>query len=83
LAHFRLVDIHPFIDGNGRTARLLLNLILMRAGFPPTVVKMNNRKNYYAALERAHAGDADDFIALIADAVERSLDIYLDMLPKS
>ncbi|MBI5300888.1 MAG: Fic family protein [Chloroflexi bacterium] len=82
LAHFKLVDIHPFVDGNGRTARLLMNLILMRAGFPPTVVRMTDRQRYYASLEQAHAGDSRDFVALIADAVERSVDVYLDALPK-
>ena len=82
-AHFKFVDIHPFIDGNGRTARLLMNLILIRAGFPPTVIQMKTRAQYYAALRKADAGDARDFIALVADAVERSLDIYLDALPKS
>ena len=83
LAHFKLVDIHPFVDGNGRTARLLMNLILMQAGFPPTIIKTNDRKAYYAALEQAHAGDTHDFIAVIANAVEQTLDIYLDALPRS
>ncbi len=47
LAHHRLVAIHPFIDGNGRTARLVMNLILMRAGYPPTVIQRINRRQYY------------------------------------
>lgn len=82
LAHFKLVDIHPFVDGNGRTARLLMNLILMRAGYPPAIVRAEDRVAYYDALDAAHAGDTRDVIALIADAVGRSLDIYLDAVPK-
>lgn len=82
-AHFKFVNIHPFIDGNGRTARVLMNLILIRAGFPPAVIQVKTRAPYYVALRQADAGNPNDFIALIADAVERSLDIYLDMLPKS
>jgi Fic family protein len=78
IAHFKLVDIHPFVDGNGRTARLLMNLLLIRAGYPPAVVRAAERVAYYNALEAAHAGDPRDFVALIADAVEWSLDVYLD-----
>lgn len=82
LAHFKLVDIHPFIDGNGRTARLLMNLILMRAGFPPAIVNMEDRQKYYRALDAAHAGEVGGFVEMIANTVERSLDIYLDATPK-
>ncbi len=82
LAHFKLVDIHPFIDGNGRTARLLMNLILMRAGFPPAIVKTDDRQSYYKVLDAAHAGDTSEFVEMIANAVEQSLDIYLDATPK-
>ncbi len=82
LAHFKLVDIHPFVDGNGRTARLLMNLLLIRAGYPSAVVRVEEREKNYDALEQAHAGDTREFVALIADSVERSLDIYLDSVPK-
>lgn len=78
LAHFQLVHIHPFVDGNGRTARLLMNLCLMRAGYPPAVIRNEDRAAYYTALDEAHAGETEDFVILVADAVERSLDIYLD-----
>ncbi|MBI3913428.1 MAG: Fic family protein [Chloroflexi bacterium] len=82
LAHFKSVDIHPFVDGNGRTARLLMNLLLIRAGYPSAVVHVEEREKYFATLEKAHAGDTRDFVALIAVSVERSLDIYLDSVPK-
>jgi Fic family protein len=50
-AHYKLVSIHPFIDGNGRTARLLMNLILLRAGYPPVSIGPEQRSNYLAVLE--------------------------------
>ncbi len=83
LAHFKLVNIHPFVDGNGRTARLLMNLILIRAGFPSAIIQMKTRALYYEALRQADANNPQDFIALVADAVEQSLNMYLDTLPKS
>jgi len=76
-AHFRLVDIHPFIDGNGRTARLLMNLLLMRHGYPPAIIRYEGRPAYYAALEKAHQQEIEPFLALVTEAVDRSLDMYL------
>ena len=55
-AHRHLVDIHPFSDGNGRTARLLMNAILIRGGYPPIVVRPEDRPNYLRALEHSQAG---------------------------
>ena len=80
LAHFKLVHIHPFIDGNGRTARLLTNLILMQHGFPPAVVLKIERKKYYDCLEKAHKGNLPDFINFMARSVERSLAIWLEAI---
>lgn len=77
LAHFRLVDIHPFTDGNGRTARLLMNLILLSEGYPPAVVRREDRLAYYDVLDRAHAGEMEPFCLMMAEAVERSLDVFL------
>lgn len=76
--HFRYVYIHPFIDGNGRSARLLMNLILMRNGYPISVIKNDNREEYMKALETASTtGELKSFVDLVADAVDKSLDIYL------
>ena len=77
LAHHRLAAIHPFEDGNGRTARLLMNLFLMRRGYPLVVILKNDRKKYYRALEQADRGDEGAMVRLIAQGVERSLDLYL------
>jgi Fic family protein len=77
LAHYRLVYIHPFTDGNGRTGRLLMNLILMRAGFPPVTIKVSERHDYYACLQDANRGDVRPFIRFVAKCAERTLDEYL------
>ncbi|VDK76616.1 unnamed protein product [Dibothriocephalus latus] len=80
LAHWKLVYIHPFYDGNGRTARLLMNLILMRVGFPPAIIRKEDRHLYYETLKTANIGDVRPFIRFISefsDCAERTLDDYL------
>lgn len=80
-AHYRLVCIHPFIDGNGRVSRLLMNLILQQHGFPPAVIKVANRKEYLDSIQKAEtSGDHSEFIKMIAVAVEESLNLYLEVL---
>ena len=80
MLHAIFVGIHPFIDGNGRTARLLLNLELMKEGFPPVIIKVANRLEYYDALDKAHTSkDYNDFIQLVATEVEDSLNLYLSV----
>jgi len=83
LSHHRLVNIHPFTDGNGRTARLFMNLLLMQAGYPMVVILKNDRQKYYRALEKADQGAFEGIEKLIAQAVERSLDIYLSVFQPS
>jgi Fic family protein len=78
--HHRLVHIHPFFDGNGRTSRLVMNVVLMQAGFPLVVVLKNDRKRYYRTLGEADKGNYVPFVQFIAQAVQRTLDIYLKVL---
>lgn len=80
LAHYRLVAIHPFFDGNGRTSRLLMNVILMQAGFPPVSIEVGDRLTYYETLELANNGDIRPFIRFISRCTERTLDEYLFLL---
>lgn len=81
MLHAIFVGIHPFIDGNGRTSRLLLNLELMKDGFPPIVIKVEHRLAYYEALDKAHTQkEYDDFIKLVAGEVEDSLNLYLSAI---
>lgn len=78
-AHFKLVSIHPFVDGNGRTARLLMNLLLMQAGFPSGIVRKEDRSIYINSLEKGQTkNDLTDYYTIMIDAVDRSLDIYLE-----
>ncbi len=84
MAHFKLVRIHPFVDGNGRTARLLMNLILLQHGYPLAIIKKETRKNYIDALEIAsNTEDLSAFNSVVFQAVESSLDSYLDAIAQS
>jgi Fic family protein len=77
-AHYRLVSIHPFIDGNGRTARLLMNLLLMQKGYPPAFIRTRERLTYLNGLEKAQLGGSlEDYEKLMIKIMDRSLDIYL------
>ncbi|MCX6706269.1 MAG: Fic family protein [Candidatus Woesebacteria bacterium] len=78
--HHKLVSIHPFVDGNGRCARLLMNIILMQKGYPLVIILKNDRKIYYEALSKADNGNLIPFVTFVARTVERSLDIYLETL---
>lgn len=80
-AHRRLVDIHPFNDGNGRTARLLMNLILIRGGYPPIAVRVEDRLAYIQALQHAQAsGGSESFDALLYERLNATLGDYLAVL---
>jgi len=75
--HHRLVWIHPFFDGNGRTARLVFNLLLMSEGYPPAIILTVDRKKYYTALRNGDQGDYEKLLFLIGQSLERSLAIYI------
>lgn len=75
--HYQFVAIHPFDDGNGRMARLLMNLILMQTGFVPVVVQVDTKEEYLLALEKADTGDLEDFITLIGRGLLRSMELYV------
>lgn len=81
--HHKLVWIHPFFDGNGRTVRLSMNLLLMRCGFPPAIILKNDRKKYYEALNQANNGNYQKLMLLMCQALERTLNIYLSAMPDS
>lgn len=80
-AHWRLTAIHPFADGNGRTARLLMNLILLRGGWPPIAVRPDDRAAYLAVLERGSlTGDSGPFAALLLARLDATLVDHLAAL---
>ncbi|PCE32667.1 Fic family protein [Burkholderia ubonensis] len=79
--HARLLKIHPFVDGNGRTARLLLDLELMKDGYPPAIIRDEDRPAYHDALDHACAGgEFGNITRVVAEAVQRALHLYLDVL---
>lgn len=82
ILHHKLVAIHPFFDGNGRTARLVMNVTLMRKGFPLAIILKTDRKKYYTVLQKADNGDTTSFVLFVAQAVERSLDLYIRTFSK-
>ncbi len=84
MAHRRLVDIHPFNDGNGRTARLLMNLVLIRSGYPPVAVRPEDRPAYIRALQEAQAGrGSGSFDNLLYERLDATLGDYLSALRRA
>ena len=81
LLHGELVKIHPFIDGNGRTSRLLMNLDLMNSGYNPVIIKKEDRLKYYESLDKAHTtGNYTDFVKLVTKLEVEMLKKYLELL---
>ncbi len=80
-AHYRLVTIHPFVDGNGRTARLLMNMLLLRNGYAPIIIRPIDRKRYLSALEARQVTENEEgYIKFMLTALNRSLKTVIDML---
>ena len=83
-AHYKLVTIHPFTDGNGRTARLVMNLILRASGYPPIIIRKEDRGEYLTSLEIAQTGGSKErCLTLMLTSLLASLDRYFDALNKS
>lgn len=80
LFHYRFVRIHPFDDGNGRTARLMMNYILMKNGFAPVVIESIDKKNYLAALNKADTGDLQALVEYITALSLRWQELYTKVL---
>ena len=81
LLHGEFVKIHPFIDGNGRTSRLLLNFELMKSGYPPIIIRKENRAVYYVVLDHAHTTtDYQPFLSFVAAQVAESENLWLSLL---
>jgi Fic family protein len=83
LFHLNFEGIHPFIDGNGRTGRILLNLMLMQAGYPPIDVKFSDRRKYYACFDSYYRdNDASPMVNMVGEYVKERLSHYLSLLQK-
>lgn len=80
LLHHKMVNIHPFWDGNGRISRLVMNILILNAGYPLAIILKNDRKRYYRVLSLADKGEYKPICEFIAQAVVRSLNIYLKVL---
>jgi Fic family protein len=78
--HHKLVWIHPFFDGNGRKVPLIMNLLLLRSGFPAAIILKNDRKKYYEALNQANGENYHKLTLMMCQAFERTLNIYINAL---
>ncbi len=80
MGHFKFVSIHPFVDGNGRVARLLMNLVLLQQGFWPIIIRPRDRKKYINSIEKGQlTQDTTAYEEFMYKALERSLDTYVEM----
>ena len=77
LFHYRFIRIHPFNDGNGRVARILMNFILMQFGYPPSIIRTEEKNDYFRVLRLADADQIDPFIEYISKNLISSLEVML------
>lgn len=83
-AHTRFVTIHPFVDGNGRTARLLMNIGLLQSGLVPSVLKVSKRAEYLDAIEAwQDTNNKEPLVTMIAESVNEALDLYIETIEKN
>lgn len=82
ISHYHMVRIHPFDDGNGRGARILMNIILIKKGFPPAVIKTEQRRQYLSALKQGDEGNVTPFIEFVAKSLLETQKIVLSDLQK-
>jgi len=81
LFHLNFGGVHPFIDGNGRSGRLILNLMLMQAGYPPIDVNFSDRRKYYACFDSYYRdNDASPMVNMVGEYVKERLSQYLSLL---
>ena len=75
--HYKFIRIHPFDDGNGRMARILMNFILMQHSYPPVIIKSNQKEEYITALQKADVGDLESFVIYIGNQLVLSLELMI------
>lgn len=76
--HYRFVLIHPFDDGNGRVARLLMNYSLIKDGYPPVIIKTEQKEEYHSCLRKADAGELESLLIFIGNSLAESMEMYIN-----
>jgi Fic family protein len=84
IAHLKFVSIHPFVDGNGRSARLLMNFLLMSVGYSPIIISPRDRKRYLKEIEKAQlTQNYDSYVEYMTNLLNRSMDRVINLLDTS